>query len=401
MDSRASGRSANRTLDCLRALAALLVVAGHLRNLLFLDYPSVHHDMWIKMFYAITSLGSQAVFVFFALSGYWVGGWVLRHWQRGDFSWANHLFRRLLRLWIVLLPALVLTFVACEIGQRLFAHNPLYVGSAAFNGLAPAHLTRQLSWLSALGNVFFLQPTWVNGYGNNGSLWSLGYEFWYYLLFPTFLALASGKRQIGRLLLCVGSIAALVVLLGYQGTALFSAWLVGAAAAWISEPARKMALRYIPVSRLGLSQLVVFSFAWLVCALMQVAHIPAPAAALTDALAAAFFIVLASVEVEGIGRGTNLILTTGHSVARFSYTLYATHLPLAVLLVAALDPSGKRYSPGLHPLMLAILALVILLVASFGLFLVFERHTDAWRASILGVISPSSNPNSGYRPVPR
>jgi hypothetical protein len=66
-------------LDLLRGLAALLVLAGHLRAYIFqsavdLEQAGLQLGVLGKVFYFATELGHQAVMVFFALSGYLVGG---------------------------------------------------------------------------------------------------------------------------------------------------------------------------------------------------------------------------------------------------------------------------------------------------------------------------------------
>ena len=56
--------------------------------------------------YGISNLGHQAVIIFFALSGYLVGGSVINAIRRSEWSWVRYLTQRLVRLWLVLLPAL-------------------------------------------------------------------------------------------------------------------------------------------------------------------------------------------------------------------------------------------------------------------------------------------------------
>ena len=66
-------------LDMLRGCAAVLVMAGHLRAYVFQNYDSLNSpDLSVKIFYAITGLGHQAVIIFFAMSGFLVGGKALR-----------------------------------------------------------------------------------------------------------------------------------------------------------------------------------------------------------------------------------------------------------------------------------------------------------------------------------
>src|ERR1700722_6088811 len=95
-------------LDALRGVAALLVCIDHWRYLLFIDYPQLtFHRKLLFLPYAMCTMGHQAVVVFFVLSGYLVGGHVLRARETGRWSWSVYLIQRGVRLWPVLVPAVV------------------------------------------------------------------------------------------------------------------------------------------------------------------------------------------------------------------------------------------------------------------------------------------------------
>src|SRR5438046_727325 len=107
-------------IDMLRGLAAVLVMVGHLRSFVFVNFASLNNpDVTIKLFYGLTGLGHQAVIVFFAMSGFLVGGKALDDMISGRWSWSRYLVRRLLRLWIVLISALVTTAILDWIGIAL------------------------------------------------------------------------------------------------------------------------------------------------------------------------------------------------------------------------------------------------------------------------------------------
>jgi peptidoglycan/LPS O-acetylase OafA/YrhL len=59
----------------------------------------------------MSGYGSHGVTIFFILSGLFIGYSVINQVQRKSFSWKSYLGRRLIRLWIVLIPALVLTAI--------------------------------------------------------------------------------------------------------------------------------------------------------------------------------------------------------------------------------------------------------------------------------------------------
>src|SRR5580704_5843011 len=95
--------------DLLRGIAAFLVLIGHWRNLFFIDFSEItQHRWWFAVPYTLSSVGHQSVVLFFVLSGYFISSSVIRALERNRFEWKAYLLRRGLRLWIVLLPALLL-----------------------------------------------------------------------------------------------------------------------------------------------------------------------------------------------------------------------------------------------------------------------------------------------------
>ena len=91
------------THDYLRVIVANLVVLGHLRALLFVDYHQLlpeNQNISSKLFYLVTSSGHEAVIIFFVLSGFLVGGTTLNqgaHRLRLT-EWVRNRFLQLFRL---------------------------------------------------------------------------------------------------------------------------------------------------------------------------------------------------------------------------------------------------------------------------------------------------------------
>jgi peptidoglycan/LPS O-acetylase OafA/YrhL len=365
-------RRANRTMNCLRGGAALLVVVGHLRALLMPDYSQTSHSIEVKVLYSLTSLGRQAVYVFFALSGFWVGGWVLRRVRAGTFSWEEHLVRRLSRLWTVLIPALLVVLLVDTIGRGFFGNSAYYVGTHAFHGVAPVTHATHLSPIEAVGNAAFLQGYWIHPFGTDGPLWTLAYEFWYYLLFPLLLICLSSRR-LSVIVPSLVAMAGCALAAGPTAMTVFPAWLVGVAAYVVSGRATQW-LERLSARVLGILQLAGGGAVLVTIVLAQALHLAAPLAALVDATVASAFLVLAAVEVEG-GRLLNLFLTGGHRGGEMSYTLYAIHLPVLLLLCAALNTGGSR-SLGIGSFALFFVLLLACLLVAFGLSVVTERQTN-------------------------
>src|ERR1039458_777539 len=88
-------------LDLIRGLAALVVFVGHVHMIC-----SGHNETassgkasdFIVHPANATGLAHAAVVVFFVLSGFLVGGSVLRDLQRNSFSWSKYAFNRVDRL---------------------------------------------------------------------------------------------------------------------------------------------------------------------------------------------------------------------------------------------------------------------------------------------------------------
>ena len=192
-------------LDFLRGLAALLVLASHLRAYTFKSFGELEHtDALTSAFYFITGLGHQAVIVFFALSGFLVGGKAFENIVSGRFEWSRYILRRLTRLWIVIIPALFLTLMFDSLGSRLSHGNGYdgsYYGIYSQGPSAPRGVDDSL--ISFLGNLAFLQTIYVPTFGSNGPMWSLANEFWYYIIFPmaawAFLSHMAAVTRIGAL----------------------------------------------------------------------------------------------------------------------------------------------------------------------------------------------------------
>ena len=77
-------------LDALRGFAAFSVLLNHWRDAFFVDYSSLsHHNPLLAVGYLVAGLGHAWVIVFFVMSGYLVGGSVLRSMSSGRWSWRS------------------------------------------------------------------------------------------------------------------------------------------------------------------------------------------------------------------------------------------------------------------------------------------------------------------------
>ena len=361
-------------LNLARWVAALLVVAEHTRNLIFLDFDQITNPgLAEKLFYFLTGFGREAVMVFFVISGYLVGGKVLERMREGRFHWRRFLCDRTSRLYSVLVVALLIGWALDSAGANFFNDFGLY----SKNTPEPMSVIDRDYGSDAVpsvlvGNLLFLQTISVSPFGSNGPLWSLANEWWYYLLFPICLRVgygASSKRWLWMI-----PCGVLVALLPTEILILFGIWLMGV---MVSTKGRAL----IPPS-----MAVVFLWASLVAARIQVLNVPFLSEFLVGLSMALMLISLAGMERRLPLRKLS------KKMADFSYTTYLLHFPLLLFVVAAVHDTtgfGVRMRIGAPSLMYFLGLVSFALILSWIVSLFTEAKTSIYRALLYRTVGLS------------
>jgi peptidoglycan/LPS O-acetylase OafA/YrhL len=364
-------------LDLVRGLAAFLVVIGHARNFFFVDYNELPtHRLWTSVFYLVTKAGHQGVIIFVVLSGYLISGSVFRALERHTWSWPSYLTHRLVRLWVVLLPGLLLCLLIDHLALAHHLAPSLYrVGAANHMSVDVAdHLTASIF----LRNLFFLGVTLGPVFGSDTALWSLPYEFWYYLLFPLGLFTLTRTTPLGKRIITLALLIA-VACFSHIFLALFPVWLAGSLLAVMPIPTFGPTLRAFAT---GIYVVIFFASAGFESRLGLVGDY-----GLTIATFLFLWILLSA-------RKKATQTTRVHAIrglARFSYTLYVVHTPLLLLLTASIV-GESRWIPS--PLTFLECTGVIALVMVYACIIasLTEFHTDAvrrWVENRLASLRPS------------
>jgi len=211
-------------LECVRGLAALLVLVHHVRVMLFSYFETFPQELQngvTRAFIFISGFNRGSVIVFFTLSGYLIIKKVVSN--PVGFRWREYLTDRLVRLYMVLLPSVAMTVIFISAGRAIWIDE--YAGGAGYN-LTPSQI--DISWQTVLKNLFYLQTLTGPSLGDNMPLWSLAYEFWYYLLFPLMtlaFCLRGARRWINLGLLML--LGAFIATFNMDMLLLFPCWLVG------------------------------------------------------------------------------------------------------------------------------------------------------------------------------
>ncbi|MFC5429893.1 acyltransferase family protein [Paraburkholderia denitrificans] len=330
----ATALAGEHAIEALRGFAALLVAYFHCRQVTWIGMGAFHAShaslanpgtiaAWLTL---PVAWGSAGVPIFFVISGYCIhrsGAAKLA--ANPDFRLDARQFwlRRFVRIYPVLLAALLLTFAADSISLTLapVSHKILDIGPRAF-----------------FVNLFSLQGVAGKTYGSNGALWTLSLEVQFYLLYPLVFAL---RRRLG-LGAVVAAIAALNVVsaLTLQRhdliffTSYWFSWILGV---WVAEARVRGSTGFAFAG---------FAFTYPAAAFFAVAgcvafHFGQYGAFQLWAIAFACYLV----KVLSRPAATGGFLTSVFAkIGDFSYSLYLIHLPLFVLLASLLYRSALQPS---------------------------------------------------------
>jgi peptidoglycan/LPS O-acetylase OafA/YrhL len=368
-------------LDWVRGGSALLVMLGHLRAFLFIDYGQLEAPgIFSKIFYFVTGLGHQAVMVFFVLSGYFVGGSVLNALQSNRFSWSNYGIARLSRLWVVLVPALIMTLILDQLGAHL---NPdAYAGGFAdqFMSGPRAGSPTDNGILTGIGNLAFLQTVSVPVFGSNGPLWSLANEFWYYVMFPLLavsvwsLRKKSGpafKRDKASVVFGLILLGVLLIWLPRSIVILGLVWMFGVVVWALAKQEFIRVMSKTWMWRVGFAALFLGALA-----ASKTSHWFGSDIVLGLVFAGWMLGIL------GAPARTGLLSRLSIFLSDISYTLYVVHFPI-LFFVAAVGFHGNQFAPNVYGISLFVGLTILVSVFAVGMWWVFERNTAKVRAWVL------------------
>lgn len=372
-------------LDLARSVAALLVVLTHLRSFVFVDFHTVDRPglVWAA-FYFGTGFGHEAVMAFFVLSGFLVGGTVVSRAEAGLWSWHDYAITRMTRLWIVLLPALILTALWDSLGSAMTGSSFYKGGMAATYNSGPAPDPSRYNVASFFGNLAFLQSIAVPTFGSNGPLWSLANEFWYYVLFPLWFCSVATKAQIG--VRAISGIISLAICYALPPGLLFYGliWLLGVAVfALQSRVTLSRSYRKIFLALTGTS----------LVATLTLSRTRALDGFVADfAIGGAFAAML--VPLSQVRAATSMAAKVSRAAAELSYTLYLVHFPIMAFFACyVLD--NRRLMPGLPSAMIYIGLLAIVVLYAYGVYFLFERNTRAARYAISQLVARFQSSKAG------
>ncbi|HVW77370.1 MAG TPA: acyltransferase [Alloacidobacterium sp.] len=363
-------------LDAMRVVAALTVFLMHIKGL-FIGPTLTQHMAASANSYEhnelFTSPAHEAVIVFFVLSGFFVGGGVLRGWQKRIWTWKTYAIQRLTRLWIVLIPALLLTLALDTAGLHLFGLSGPY-GHPHWESTLTLEIPNNLNAHTFFGCLFFLQKILVQPLGSNGALWTLAYEFWFYVAFPLGMGALTSRFSWPIRVLNAALLIGVGFFVGQTITAYFLLWLIGASLQAIPKKLSPGQVRILAPA--GVVLLCAVSVAlWALKWDMYLSD-------LIEACTCAALCYVILHETDEAPHGSAYV-STSRLLSDMSYTLYLAHLPIVLFLCALLASRGILRGFDARHLVIAAGVSVIAFACCYLLYLCFERHSDRVRGVLL------------------
>jgi peptidoglycan/LPS O-acetylase OafA/YrhL len=371
----------NIFLNASRWIAAFLVVIGHARDLVLVQFADVQHKtLFSKVLYLATSLGQEGVVVFFVISGFLVGGLTIDRWERSGVDFRSYASARVSRIYTTLIPALLVCLILDAIGLHWLDASGLYSGSTPYPIASVGTTVKEnLNLVAFLGTLFMVQGFLTQTFGGDGPLWSLSVEWWYYCLFALITAgwFSIGPRRVVLFLL------ALIFFSVLPATRLWlSVWLLGIAAYfWLKSAARQ------PHPLLGI---IVLILSFVICRRIHdsigvgtgVNHIVV--LELLRDLTLGFGYAVALVSMNRL-KSKIPFAVVHQRLAEFSYSTYLCHFPMLVFLVAfGYQVGGLEFAvqPTAYGQLYLLLIVATVYSYCFAFSLLTERYTPKVRKTL-------------------
>jgi len=277
---------------------------------------------------------------------------------------------RLSRLWIVLIPALILTAIVDSI---LMSHSPEIL-SGTYNPVSnslPSLGKYSSSWSTFFGNIFFLQGMLTPVFGTNGPLWSLANEFWYYILFPLLL-ITVGKCganiEIRYRFITLTLVLGICLTIPIDILEYFFIWLMGVGVFLLTQKFQVKSNVYFIALAFGIflasliySKLDSLNKIWI-------------DADFVVALGFSILCLFLSNKNKAQYSFNKLIQNLSVNLSNISYSIYLSHFPFVVLIIAfgfKLD----RITPNATGVVIYSVWLIALICVGSIFWYLFERHT--------------------------
>ncbi len=338
---------------------------GYLGFFVFLHHAStwseyVRSGRWLEPIGILNHFGQASVLLFFLITGFLFTVKLIRA-DKQPIDWLRLFVGRLLRLGPLYLVAMVVLMVL------VFFASGLALRQSAFE-----LLQRALRWatFTILGSPD-INEVINTRYIMAGVVWTLPYEWMFYLALPVIAFLMRRKSPIFLVITCVGAIGGLLIK-AHQLACLLS-FLGGTLAAWLVQSSR-----FRDIARTQTSSLLVVTCFVVLIVFFEKSYAVVP----TALVVTAFALIAGGNNLWGI-----LTTTTSRLLGECSYGLYLLHgfvLFIAYRFVVGFEVAAK-FSPVQH-WSLALVCTPILVLLAFASFRWIEAPSMRWGARVTAAL---------------
>jgi peptidoglycan/LPS O-acetylase OafA/YrhL len=377
---------ASNWLNFLRWFSAFLVISGHLRSIMFTKWQNVQNKSFLtEVLYLLTRFGHEAVVVFFVISGWLVGSATYRHIQQGTFNFGDYFIARFFRIYMVLIPALVVGAGLDYLGFHYFNAEDFYNTGNTYSSAFNYSISERLNSKYFFANILMLQNhQWFSTFGSNSPLWSLAYEWFYYLLFPIIMLGMKSKVMVQKVFFAGISIG----LFGFMPVDMrlyFFIWLIGVSIPFMRLPFLKNTPLWVLVgivcASLLISEIVIMQN-----------HVFA-----TDWIIALFLAIFLSKIAHMDRPVSDFVQRINRHLAGFSYSVYVLHMPIIVFftnLISVTNFKLLQLQPSLKGVSFFFGILILNLVICYIFSIFTEQKTDKVKRAVISYFKNISISNN-------
>ena len=258
----------------------------------------------------------------------------------------KYIINRLTRLYVVLIPALFLSFI--------FALVLIYISNTEVQALTIKDF---------FGSLFFLQTILTEPFAHNGPLWSLANEFWYYVLFPLMTFVYYNKYRYIAILFLVG----IFILLPIKILLYFIIYLIGVGTFSIKR-------KLLPIF---------ISFALFFISLIVARLHLIDTLFISDLfIAISFSLLINSLVFSKKNIFFEKIYKFNKDMAGFSYSLYLLHMPIVYLFIYILKQNFSFNNLNINNFMIFLLSFFIIIFYACFISRFTEANTNIVRDKI-------------------
>lgn len=339
-------------LDLIRVISALLVVMVHVRCEFINTYTQLEvesQNLFTQFFFFANSFGTQAVLIFFILSGFLVGGRTIERILDKSVNLKDYIIDRSVRIFTPLIASIVLIVIIDQ-----FTKTP--------------HSIWEL-----IGNLLGLQGVLVGDAG--GVFWTLAYEIWFYVLIGAIICLTISKNKS----LGFTSIFLALVVFANIKTYLLFFLILGIIGYYLSKNKLPKYIVYVSII-VCITSWILINFASETLVKDRLTFDLISIQSLSLIFGASITIVISQiVNIKPTGKLSKLD-KIGSKLSVFSYSLYITHYQCCRIMHFIGVP--KLSDVNISTILWFVFEIICCIIFAYIFYLLTEKHTNKIKSII-------------------